>query len=90
MGMFTSENQDTMKIVLRAFSEAAGKNYPGIYGHNSHAFEAGYLQSMVVEMLPHLPKRMQKIFIDDMVRATKKQEKQLIEKMNETQTLERV
>ncbi len=82
MGMFTTENQDTMKIVLRAFSDAAGKAYPGIYGHNSHAFEAGYLQSMVVEMLPHLPKRMQKIFIDDMVRATQKQEKLAIERMN--------
>lgn len=90
MGMFTSENQDTMKIVLRAFSEAAGKNYPGFSGHNSHAFEAGYLQSMVVEMLPHLPKRMQKIFIDDMVRATKKQEKQLIEKMQKDQSVDRV
>lgn len=85
MGMFTSENQDTMKIVLRAFSEAAGKNYPGFSGHNSHAFEAGYLQSMVVEMLPYLPKRMQKVFIDDMVRATQKQEQQIVDKiMKET------
>ena len=82
MGLFTTENQDTMKIVLRAFSDAAGRAYPGMHGFNSHAFEAGYLQSMVVEMLPHLPKRMQKIFIDDMVRATQKQEKLAIERMN--------
>lgn len=84
MGLFTSENQDTMKIVLRAFGDASHKNY------GSHSFEAGYLESVVVEMLPHLPKRMQKIFIEDMVRATKKQEKAVIDKMNENKTLERV
>ena len=76
MGLFTTENQDTMKIVLRAFGEASHRNY------GSHSFEAGYLESLVVQMLPLLPKRMQKVFIDDMVRATKKQEQQVIEKMN--------
>ena len=76
MGLFTSQNQDTMKIVLRAFGDASHKNY------GSHSFEAGYLESMVVEMLPFLPKRMQKVFIDDMVRATQKQERQVIDKMN--------
>ena len=76
MGMWTTENQDTMNIVLKAFSEAAHKNY------GTHSFEAGYLQSLVGSMLPHLPKRMQKIFIEDMVRATKKQEQQVIDKMN--------
>ena len=81
MGLFTTENQDTMKIVLRAFSDAAGRNYPGFPGCSNHAFEAGYLQSMVVEMLPYLPKRLQKVFIDDMVRATQKQEKQIVDKI---------
>lgn len=76
MGLWTTENQDTMKIVLKAFGEAVHKNY------GSHSFEAGYLESVVVEMLPHLPKRMQKVFIEDMVRATKKQEKEVIDKMN--------
>lgn len=84
MGLFTSENQDTMKIVLRAFGDASHKNYGG------HSFEAGYLESVVVEMLPHLPKRMQKIFIEDMVRATKKQEKQFADKQAENKTMERV
>ena len=78
MGLFTTENQDTMKIVLRAFGEATHRNY------GSHSFEAGYLESVVVEMLPHLPKRMQKVFIDDMVRATQKQEQEVIAKMKET------
>lgn len=76
MGMWTTDNQDTMSVVLKAFSEAARKNY------GSHDFEAGYLQSLVVSMLPNMPKKMQKIFIDDMVRATQKQEKAVIEKMN--------
>ena len=78
MGMWTTENQDTMKIVLKAFGEASHKNY------GSHSFEAGYLESLVVQMLPHLPKRMQKMFIDDMVRATQKQEAEVIAKMKET------
>jgi len=77
MGMWTTENQDTLKIVLRAFGEAARKNYDG-----SYAFEAGYLESVIVSMLPLMPKRAQKIVIDDMVRATQKQEKEVIAKMN--------
>ncbi len=84
MGLFTSENQDTMKIVLRAFGDASHKNY------GSHSFEAGYLESMVVEMLPFLPKRMQKVFIEDMVRATKKQEKAVIDKMQKDPTVDKV
>ena len=84
MGLFTSENQDTMKIVLKAFGEATHKNY------GSHSFEAGYLESVVVDMLPHLPKRMQKVFINDMVRATQKQERQVIEKMQKDPTVDRV
>ena len=75
MGLFTSENQDTMKIVLKAFGEAVHKNY------GSHSFEAGYLESVVVEMLPHLPKRVQKVFINDMIHATQKQEKEILDKM---------
>ena len=76
MGMWTTENQDTFAIVLKAFSEAAHKNYGG------HSFEAGYLQSLAVQMLAQMPKRMQKVFIEDMVRATKKQEQQVIDKMS--------
>lgn len=76
MGMWTTENQDTMNIVLKAFSEAARANYGG------HAFEAGYLQSVIVSILPSLPKRQQKILIEDMVRAAKKQEAEVVAKMN--------
>lgn len=84
MGMWTTENQDTMNIVLKAFSEAARKNYDG------HAFEAGYLQSVIISLVPLLPKRQQKVLIEDMVRAAKKQEQEVIKKMNENKTLERV
>lgn len=84
MGMWTTEHQDNFAIVLRAFSEAARKNY------GSHDFEAGYLQSMAVQMMGFMPKKAQKIFVEDMVRATKKQEAQYAKKMNENQTFEKV
>lgn len=84
MGMWTTENQDTLNIVLKAFSEAARKNYGG------HAFEAGYLQSVIISLVPLLPKRQQKVLIDDMVRATQKQEKEVIAKMNKNPTVDRV
>lgn len=75
MGMWTSENQDTLADVLRAFSEAARQNY------GDHAFEAGYLQSTLVSVLPLLPKRQQKVLIEDMIRAAQKQEKRVLDKM---------
>ena len=75
MGMWTTENQDTMSLVLRAFSEAARKNYDG------HAFEAGYLQSVIISLVPLLPKRQQKVLIEDMVRAAKKQEQEVVKKI---------
>ena len=84
MGMWTTENQDTLTDVLRAFSEAAYANY------GTHAFEAGYLQSTLVSVLPLLPKRKQKELINDMIRAAQKQEQRVIEKRNENITFERV
>lgn len=82
MGMWTTDNQDTLKIVLKAFGEAARKNYDG-----SYAFEAGYLESVIVSMLPLMPKRAQKIVIDDMVRATQKQEAEVVKKLNAKETV---
>jgi len=76
MGMFTTENQDTMKIVLKAFSDASLKNY------DSHSYAAGYLETTVIEMLRHTPKRYQKGLINDFIRATQRQEEQVIAKMN--------
>ena len=76
MGMFTTENQDTMKIVLKAFTDASLKNY------DSHSYAAGYLESTVIEMLRYTPKRYQKGLINDFIRATQRQEEQGIKKMN--------
>ncbi len=84
MGMWTTENQDTLNDVLKCFSNAAKQNY------GTHAFEAGYLQSVIISILPMMPKRQQKILIDDMVRATQKQEQQVIEKMRKDPSVDRV
>ncbi len=75
MGMWTTENQDTLNDVLKAFSDAAKRNYA------SHAFEAGYLQSVIISMLPDLPKRKQKELIVDMIRATQRQEQDIIDRI---------
>lgn len=84
MGMWTTENQDTMKAVLKEFSEAARLAYPAQPGHpESYAFEAGYLQSLVIEMFGHLSKQKQKMYIEDMVRATQKQERLALRRLAE-------
>ncbi len=82
--MFDANNQETFRLVLRAFSEAARKNY------GDHSFEAGYLQSLSTQMLTMIPKKYQRGFIDDIVRATRRQEQEVIKKMNENKTFERV
>jgi hypothetical protein len=73
MGLFTSENQDTMKIVLKAFNDAAYQRY------DNHSYSAGYLESVVVEMLAHTPKRYQKALIQSMVGVTQRLEKEVIQ-----------
>jgi hypothetical protein len=72
MGTFTTENQDTFKDILKAFSEA---NYD-LFG--GHAYEAGFLQSLSTRMLDFMPKKYQKQFIEDMIRETQKAEHRLI------------
>ena len=78
--MFDTQNQETFRIVLKAFGEAARQNY------GDHAYEAGYLQSLCVQLLGMMPKKYQQSFIDDMVRATQKQEREVIAKMVDKQT----
>jgi len=72
--MFSTQNQVEFKEVLREFSAATYKNY------DSHAFAAGYLESLAVEMLKALPKREQTALINDMIRATEKQRAQFNKK----------
>jgi hypothetical protein len=76
MGLWTTENQDTMKDVLKAFNDAAYANY------GNHSYGAGYLESLVVEMLAHCPKRYQKALISSMIGVTQRQEKEAIAKIN--------
>lgn len=82
--MFYTQNQETFRIVLKAFGEAARENYGG------HAFEAGYLQSLCVQLLGQMPKKYQQAWIEDMVRATQKQEKEVIAKMQKDPKVDRV
>ena len=82
--MFDATNHETFRLVLRAFSEAARKNY------GDHAYEAGYLQSLAVDLLDMMPKKYQRGFIDSVVRATRKQEEEAIKKMNENRVFDRV
>ena len=76
MGMWTTMNQDAMKDVLKAFNDAAYANY------GNHSYGAGYLESLVVDMLPHCPKRYQKALIQSMIAVTERQEKEAIAKIN--------
>jgi hypothetical protein len=69
--MFSTQNQVEFREVLREFTAAAYANY------DSHAFAAGYLESLAVAMLSALPKREQTALIKDMIRATEKQQKEL-------------
>lgn len=68
--MFSTQNQVEFKEVLRKFTDATYEQY------GSHAYAAGYLESLAVEMLQSLPKRAQTALIKDMIRATEKQEAQ--------------
>jgi hypothetical protein len=66
MGMWTTENQDTLKAVLKAFSEASRTRY------DTWAYEAGYLESVIVSVLPDMPKRKQRQLIADLHEVTAK------------------
>ena len=78
MGMWTTVNQDTMKIVLKAFNDAAYQRY------DNHSYSAGYLESVIVEMLPRTPKRYQKALIQRMVEVQQRLEREAIERMKES------
>jgi hypothetical protein len=84
MGQFTSANQDTFSDVLKAFSTAAGMNYPSSLGGPGYAYQAGYFESLCNEMFGYLTKKRQKQLIEDMTRATQNQQHILISKMNKT------
>lgn len=76
MGMWTTENQDTLADVLRAFANAAR----AAHGTDGFAYEAGFLQSTVISMLKDLPRREQKALILEFRQVTQKLEKIAVDK----------
>jgi hypothetical protein len=68
--MFHTDQQVEFKQTLRRFTDAAYNNYGG------HAYAAGYLESMAVQMLAVMSKREQQGFIKAMQAAVKQQQAQ--------------
>ena len=66
--MFHTDAQVEFKQTLRRFTDAAYNNY------DSHAYAAGYLESMAVQMLAVMSKREQQAFIRAMQDAVKQQQ----------------
>ena len=82
--MFNETNFDTMRIVMKAFTDASYKNY------GSHSYAAGYYETTILRMFPLLPKKAQRLFIEDMVRSTQQQEAEASKKLAENRTVDRV
>ena len=68
--MFHTDNQVAFKQALNKFTDAAYKNY------DSHAYVAGYLSSLAVQMLAQMSKREQQGFIKAMQDALERQQAQ--------------
>ena len=66
--MFHTDNQVEFKQALNKFTDEAYKNY------DSHAYAAGYLSSLAVQMLAVMSKREQQGFIKAMQDATQRQQ----------------
>ncbi len=66
--MFHTDNQVEFKQALNKFTDVAYKNY------DSHAYVAGYLSSLAVQMLAVMSKREQQGFIKAMQGAVKQQQ----------------
>jgi hypothetical protein len=68
--MFHTDTQVEFKQALNKFTDTAYKNY------DSHAYAAGYLSSLAVQMLAVMSKREQQGFIRAMQDAVKRQQTQ--------------
>jgi hypothetical protein len=66
--MFHTDAQVEFKQALNKFTDVAYKNY------DSHAYAAGYLSSLAVQMLAVMSKREQQGFIRAMQDATQRQQ----------------
>jgi len=72
--MYT-ENQETLNNVLKCFSDSASRYY------KSYGFEAGYLESVIIHLLPKLSKKNQKELIESMLKSAQEIEQKLVEKI---------
>jgi len=72
MGMWTTENQNTLEEVLEQFGQAVEQRFAedGVASY----FEIGYLKNTLLHYMKFMPKRVQKVLISEMVEATQKQE----------------
>lgn len=61
--MWTTNNQVEMTEQLKTFVRSSHAHY------GEYAYAAGFMESMITQMLPHMPKRVQKDFIADVQRA---------------------
>jgi len=77
MGMWTTENQNTLEEVLECFSQAVEQRFAEDGGGSY--FEIGYLKNTLLHYMNFMPKRVQKVLISEMVEATQKQEAIVIE-----------
>jgi len=77
MGMWTTENQNTLEEVLECFSQAVEQRFAEDGG--GEYFEIGYLKNTLLHYMKFMPKRVQKVLISEMVEATQKQEAIVIE-----------
>ena len=73
--MFHTDTQVEFKQALNKFTDTAYKNY------DSHAYAAGYLSSLAVQMLAVMSKREQQGFIKAMQGAVQQQQTQAKERV---------
>lgn len=87
MSQYSTEsikNQEEFRAAIKSFSTAAGQNYPSSPGVPGYAYQAGYLGSLCVELLSHLPEHLQRRHIEDMNAAAEKQRREIINRNDRT------
>ena len=81
MGMWTTENQNTLEEVLEQFGQAVEQRFAED-GSGSY-FEIGYLKNTLLHYMKFMPKRVQKVLISEMIEATQRQESIVIEQKSQ-------
>jgi len=81
MGMWTTENQNTLEEVLEQFGQAVEQRFAEDGGGSY--FEIGYLKNTLLHYMKFMPKRVQKVLISEMIEATQRQESIVIEQKSQ-------